>query len=151
MASKKKASKKVVRKMRVEYHVPRPDHVGQVAKFVPAAIPTFEDGLAFLSKYFTTADEGNCRKFWDVLSALRGPDSICRNLSTIGPLKSATTAVIRDTVVGSSRYLNRIVDLSSDSELHVSVRQQKFPEEWHFLSHAKQAFEALGLKWDELN
>lgn len=86
------------------------------------------------------------KKLWDILCALRGPDN--HN----SPLKSSTTAVIRMAALGKHSHPVCVADFAEDEKRSVSLRKTLHGEiEDHFNWHAWMAFEALGLKWDELN
>lgn len=87
------------------------------------------------------------KELWDILTALRGPDNN-------DPLvKAATTEVIRR-ALGMSISSNLAL-VSSDLPYKVEHRKRMVAGTArvtdHFLTHAKSAFAALGLKWDELN
>lgn len=97
------------------------------------------------------ASEG--AKLWNILSALRGPDAPINGFSwDTNELKEATTAVIR-WKVGLTHSNQGGAIVNADSPDLVKIRRQ-FDEgryDGHFIQHARFAFSALGLKWDELN
>ncbi|HEX9052290.1 MAG TPA: hypothetical protein VF841_17305 [Anaeromyxobacter sp.] len=97
------------------------------------------------------------RNLWHVLTALRGPDA-----SDLW-VKHATTAVIRHHALGGEFIYG---DESPDSirlakqrgEMHAeqqvgayAIRSAERRVPYHFYSHARRAFEALGLKWELVN
>ncbi len=92
------------------------------------------------------------QQLWDVVSALRGPDN------GLWDLKDATTNVIRYTLGFRQTTLHRGVTLEAqnvfccnpDSEIFVEIRKN-INLFGHFESHCKKAFDALGLKWTEVN
>jgi hypothetical protein len=87
-------------------------------------------------------------KLWDVLTALRGPDSP-ENRNSV---KSATTEVIRLHAFPNAAAYNALYgDFSADSELRVERRAKMPSVGGHFYGHAKEAFKALGLVWNRLN
>lgn len=112
---------------------------------------------------------------WSILTALRGPDVVLNSdeAKTFGfnesRLKEATTAVIRHELYrGVERRESRPngAIINPDSEAHRAVREAAwkactdaaltsggngYKYLWHFTVHAKAAFLALGLKWDEVN
>ena len=83
-------------------------------------------------------------KLWDILTALRGPDDT--NLS----LKEATTAVIRYHALpvcdknGATVYKDCIGN-------EIARHKYESTASRHFISHAKNAFKALGLDWIKTN
>lgn len=91
------------------------------------------------------------RGFWNVVSALRGPD---RDGEGVEAIKRATTAVIRAKIGMTNWNLN----INKDSSAAVEIRQKLMADYTyrekvggHFFLHAAEAFASLGLKWDELN
>jgi hypothetical protein len=98
--------------------------------------------LARIVKFLNKNTDGS-KALWDVLSALRGPDS-CSDAE-----KDATTAVVRHTI-GLNRYLFGLI-VDPDRADNIDMRAGWKFRSSHFQSHAKQAFDALDLKWTELN
>lgn len=105
---------------------------------------------------------GEESKFWHIISALRGPDldsHVIYKLSeteTIyaDQLKEAVTAVIRYNL-GLFQDNSGGCIVRTDTEEFAEIRR-KFNKGGHdicrhFLSHSRLAFEALDLKWDEVN
>lgn len=96
------------------------------------------------------------RAAWSVLTALRGPDSgvdaVNSNAVIIDRIlaKHATTAVIRERVVGKHAAHAIGADVFEDS---ANKRDQRsvISQASHFGNHARRAFEALGMEWDEVN
>lgn len=114
----------------------------------------FKQELARIVDFLNNNGEQS-RKLWDVLSALRGPDS---DNSTE---KFISTEVIRD-YIGLKDAGPLLIMSSGDSEEKLERRLELFPldgrvfgprlERWtHFSNHALLAFQALGLKWDRVN
>jgi hypothetical protein len=86
-------------------------------------------------------------QLWDVLVALRGPDSRNRKI------KNATTAVIRSTAFPKNPCLTRSV-FGEDTPQSADRRRQMFlkKEDFnHFREHVHDAFVALNLKLREDN
>ena len=84
---------------------------------------------------------------WDVLVALRGPDSRDRKI------KYATTAVIRSAAFPKRPCEERSI-FGKDTEELVKRRKYMFKYctgDNHFREHVHDAFEALGLKLGEMN
>lgn len=99
----------------------------------------------YLRKFFENQEvqEHEKARVWRVLTALRGPDTGDEKL------KAATTAVIRGKVFGGS--ISEQADTSSDSERHTMYRLQ-IPNGYdHFIAHARDAFNTLGMNWDYTN
>jgi hypothetical protein len=85
---------------------------------------------------------------WDILVALRGPDSRDRKL------KSATTALIRSAAFPKQPCLERSVFTNKDSLELARRRRELFARKLdnnHFREHASAAFAALGLKISQVN
>lgn len=94
------------------------------------------------------------RKLWSVLTALRGPDWTGPIMPVAdSELKECTTEVIRYELLrrrkGSGAYFS-LAYVSKDRPAFVE-RRREIDTSTHFGLHAKAAFLALGLKWDELN
>ena len=92
-------------------------------------------------------------ELWDILVALRGPDSRDRKI------KSATTALIRTAAFPKRPCLERSVFAIKDTA-ELARRRQVLVEENmtrqagelpHFKEHVQDAFAALGLKLGEIN
>ena len=84
---------------------------------------------------------------WDILTALRGPDSRDRKI------KYATTALIRSAAFPSRPCEDRSV-FGHDSKKLVKRRSSLFRQKKdypHFREHISDAFKALGLKLFEVN
>ena len=87
-------------------------------------------------------DSGYGASLWEVLTALRGPDS---GDSTA---KLATTAVIRKAAFPSEPNVGAVY--GEDTEHYLAYRTRLWADDdcnWHFTSHAQRAFRALGLEW----
>jgi hypothetical protein len=108
--------------------------------------PTFKDAQNYLRAFFRDARNSEVRLLWDVLSALRGPDY------EESVDKDATTAVIREAFLGPKTQVFP-ADFAVDSAERAERRDDMVSgsESYHFLSHARNAFDALGLKWFEVN
>lgn len=90
---------------------------------------------------------GQCGLFWDVISALRGPDVEYDYYAT-WLNKMATTAVIRG-AVGVRPMSHKLVVESTD--VWAARRMTTDFKSPHFVDHARGAFDALGLSWHEDN
>jgi hypothetical protein len=85
---------------------------------------------------------------WDILVALRGPDSRNRKI------KNATTALIRTTAFPKQPCLERSVFAIADSPKLAKRRRKMLRKEKdlnHFREHIVDAFAALGLLLEESN
>lgn len=89
---------------------------------------------------------------WNVLTALRGPDNEDEDV------KRATTEVIRWHFLGKDPNMDGFSGSFVGPDDEGSRRLRVFLsgpsgaiELSHFRGHAKLAFAALGLKWDEVN
>ena len=107
---------------------------------------TFQEMLEINRQFFLNADEDQVSKYADVLSALRGPDN--QNYKA----KLAATCPIRRVFLGDKYHESNqrnweLVD--QDNEVLLKIRKRL--KESHFSRHAAFAFDALGLKWDEVN
>lgn len=95
-------------------------------------------------------DREKSRALWAILSALRGPDVDCQEL------KAATTAVIRATAFPKTAFVSHSrggrvqAAMNEDSSEQLYTRQKEMKSS-HFLIHAREAFEVLGLEWNEDN
>ncbi len=86
-------------------------------------------------------------ELWDVLVALRGPDSRNRKL------KHATTAIIRSAAFPKRPCEERSI-YGYDNKVLTKRRRELFRErkdQNHFRDHVKDSFIALGLKLFEVN
>jgi hypothetical protein len=106
--------------------------------------PTLKDAQKYLQGFFKRATYGDCQRLWDVLSALRGPDSAELDL------KIATTAVIRQ-IFFKNIILPYSLTVECDSSESKKYREELVGTASHFYVHAKRAFFALGLDWNEVN
>jgi hypothetical protein len=97
--------------------------------------------LTTLRQQFRTSNGETKEQIWHILTALRGPDD--ENYD----LKNATTGLIRKAVFGNIELTLAIV--SKKDYTHYVDR--RLSSSGHFASHAAAAFEALGLKWNEVN
>ncbi len=85
---------------------------------------------------------------WDVIVAMRGPDSRDRKI------KNATTAIIRSAAFPKQPCLERSVFAHKDSEKLTQRRLSLFVtkrDNNHFREHIAAAFEALGLQIGGVN
>ncbi len=122
---------------------------------------TFKDVLKHIQS-FLESDEifsEEKRRLWDVLSALRGPDS------EDSTLKNSTTAVIRWHALGNSvRYVGAITGFDDDDYATERVKEERKHRRYvgnmatdgnmatkrvydHFHDHTINAFKALGLDY----
>ena len=112
----------------------------------------------FLRKSLKTLDALLSHRYgfylFDVLSALRGPDSKSDNV------KEATTGLIRGKafprVFDENKHQNHLglVVTLVDNEDHAKLRrdlENDREESHHFIAHAQSAFRYLGLSWSDLN
>ena len=86
-------------------------------------------------------------ELWDILVALRGPDSRDRKI------KSATTALIRTAAFPKRPCLERSVFAIKDTAELARRRRSLFAtkhDNAHFREHVRDAFAALGLKISEV-
>ena len=97
--------------------------------------------ITTLRQQFKAADNDTKIEIWDILTALRGPDNYDHDL------KKATTGLVRKAVFGSIDLPMAIVT-PRDFAVYVDKRTHS---SGHFSNHAENAFNALGLKWDEVN
>jgi hypothetical protein len=108
---------------------------------------------------FLNVPDVESKQLWDVLSALRGPDSVSE-VALFGPTvdhyrmnqedavaKEATTEVIRHTIGLSGDGLGILI---SPDQAGAEVVREKIPN-GHFKLHALLAFKTLGLDWDKVN
>ena len=85
---------------------------------------------------------------WDVLVALRGPDSRDRKI------KNATTAIIRSAAFPKQPCLERSIFAHKDSEKLAQRRSSLFTSKLdnnHFREHVMAAFDALQLDLHSVN
>lgn len=114
--------------------------------------PELRGILDTIDRYLAGADgqgREQSRELWSVLSALRGPDEENKR-----DYKGCTTSVLRAAAfpltAKDSNYLGGRVYASMVTDGRETKRKRKsidlfFPG--HFLQHAWEAFEALGLTW----
>lgn len=92
------------------------------------------------------ADGYKGQDLWNILTALRGPDEV-DSLHW----KASTTGVIRHTLGLKNNDVAGFLS-NEDSLSFVGTRTVDESEHsHHFTSHARYAFESLGLNWDEVN
>jgi len=97
-----------------------------------------------IQQMLKNASESESCKMWDILTALRGPD-----FDNSESIKRATTAVIRHRFLANTpNYF--FVSIGEDGQ-HLVEKRVNCESNYHFINHAKSAFRALGLKWDETN
>jgi hypothetical protein len=101
-------------------------------------------------KEFLSKEGDPQRDVWNILTALRGPDDMG------GRLKNATTGVIRYALLGfrgSRNHENFLIAhgclYGPDCEEYAKFRRETSTS--HFEQHARAAFMALDLEWDEVN
>jgi hypothetical protein len=119
----------------------------------PSSAPadTFESVLDTVVKFLNRSNDDSL-KLWNILTALRGPDTE----DPLEELKRATTSVIR-TKIGILPCANGATTVPDDSEELVKARMDyvqartKHTYSYHFGNHAMNAFHSLGLRWDTLN
>ena len=84
---------------------------------------------------------------WNILTALRGPDSRNRGI------KYATTCVIRNAAF-PGRPTNGLSVFKDDCPLYAKRRERLFDEHEesnHFREHIQDAFDSLGMTIDKVN
>jgi hypothetical protein len=140
----KKKAKKVAKKV-IKKRQPKPQ--------------TLRGILDKLDAVLNGPDMNLASQLWDVLTALRGPDSTASRRSEI---KYATTAVIRRVAFPKTAAINDNMIpavFSSDSLNAQEIRTNELvltgevdkAMGWHFDHHARIAFQALGLDWSAVN
>jgi hypothetical protein len=82
-------------------------------------------------------------ELYNILTALRGPD-----VNDYDALKDATTAIIRGVALPAVSLVGAIVN---DKDKRSFVESRTMLRGGHFISHAEEAFTALGLKWNRFN
>lgn len=102
---------------------------------------TLRQALDFIQEMLS--DRSYSLELWNVLTALRGPDSRNRKI------KYATTALIRSAAF-PKRPCEDLSVFGVDSPA-LAERRREIHDLNHFQEHAKDAFDALGLKWGEAN
>lgn len=110
----------------------------------PAPLGTCEGVLEMLDRMACALDSTERSKLWDVLTALRGPDT-----PDVGR-KSVTTAVIRAKAfpLWMARGTNPGADTAGDYHPGEASRNEVCTtSSGHFQAHARRAFLALGLTW----
>lgn len=117
---------------------------------------TCKQMLKLLRKFMKTAPTEEARGLWDVLTALRGPDGVDSY-----QLKGFTTQVIRHKVFGIDSPVAMFANISEDSAENAAFRcglsrstkcfQIPHFNNGHFRTHARKAFDALGLYWHQDN
>jgi hypothetical protein len=110
-----------------------------------------------LSAGYDSPDHDAASRLWDVLSALRGPDTVHPSADTI---KYATTAVLRKiafpkTFADDTRNVVRNKAIGkSDTAAMVATRSGDKVRNVvgsHFASHANRGFLALRMTWSDKN
>jgi hypothetical protein len=111
-----------------------------------------------LAPAFAAPDSLLAEQLWNILSALRGPDSAH---GAAGQIKDATTAVLRKVsfpktfAYDSPSFVSRTLAVAeNDCAISVMLRNSGSVAEVagdHFESHIKVGFKALGLKWESPN
>ena len=107
---------------------------------------TFRDVLNHIQSFLESDGILSSEKYklWDVLSALRGPDS------GTDTLKNSTTAVIRRHALGNSLgYVGATTN--TDDDTYAANRANVGYRYDHFHSHVLNAFSALDLDYFENN
>lgn len=111
---------------------------------------TFKAMLKQLRTFMEKAPGTETQKMWDLMTALRGPDPD-GDLAGMQDMKGPTTCVIRHTAFGE-KIPNKFGCSSIPDHVGNEERRAKLTSDLsHFGYHAKRAFEALGLKWGEVN
>lgn len=121
--------------------------------------PALRSLLNQIDTYLSTGNERDSQALWSILAALRGPDGEVRGPDgSDSRMKDATTSVLRavafpKTAAESSESGGRVyASMAKDSPHRVFFRARMNPYGGeHFVRHALEAFQALGLKWNEDN
>ena len=106
---------------------------------------TAKEVLDALDEFFVTADEGEARDLWAILSALRGPDGV--NGNGDHTLKVNTTGIIR--AVAFPRLANLwkqgviVIGATFTSHRRLDSISTYFSFYNHFLSHIRDAKRVL--------
>ena len=92
------------------------------------------------------------QKVWAILTALSGPD----NESASIQFKGATTGLIRGSLgINCTDILGYYITSEAHDNKNLLTLRKKFemgePRLSHFLDHALCGFQALNLKWNEVN
>ncbi len=114
---------------------------------------TAKEVFAQLRESFINLDCTERRKVWNVLTALRGPDRVDKDL------KTASTAVVRGVAFGqhASACIQEFALVEfADTDYFAELRNEASKScdgsvDYHFLSHICRAFEALGLSFYGFN
>lgn len=108
--------------------------------------PDVKNAIKALRHAYLEMGSYETEKFWDILTALRGPDDENTHV------KRATTELIRAAVFGRQAgalvYEVALIDWLDRPE-DVEVRDKM--QDSHFRVHAIKAFLALGLNWSSCN
>lgn len=99
------------------------------------------------------------RKLWSMLTALRGPDNGHDDLkeATTIPFRTAffkeaaKSAGMQTGALVKSHSLNRERAKNFRLNLYTKASGIKDNKEIHFINHARLAFNAIGLKWEDIN
>jgi hypothetical protein len=96
----------------------------------------------------TSLDE-DCLVLWHILTALRGPDV----KASVQEKNSTTNVLLYHLAKGQHQELVDKVGcfLNNDTPELAAFRDAGKFSSFHFHLHAKHAFEALGLSWNEVN
>ena len=109
------------------------------------AVPEWRVELKRIVDFLNTKTP-DAKKLWWVLTALRGPDSY-----NVIEYKGATTAVIRH-ACGLRQGVGNGATVNPDSVFSARLRTDPPGAlSYHFVEHARFAFEELGLEWDTFN
>lgn len=95
---------------------------------------TAKDILAMIDEWSLNASYPEKRNLWDILSALRGPDSDNEEL------KERTTTVIR-----SKAFSNFGKECAWFAPRGVKIQMNGTEDQKHFIGHIKMAANALGI------
>jgi hypothetical protein len=110
--------------------------------------------LDVIDEHLSTGDPRDSCELWAVLSALRGPDDSTRNSTKDFALKTCTTSVIRAAAFPRTAKLShgeggRVCASMVPDSLELREKRGRLFKIGHFISHAKSAFDALGISFEE--
>lgn len=98
---------------------------------------------------YLNEESDDAMRLWDVLSALRGPDSGNQDIFEAHRIKTATTSVIRHAIKLRADNIQGVVVVQDDqNSLKLRCELDTFK---HFAVHATKAFTALELNWFGVN
>lgn len=136
------SNKKVTRK-------PKQKRPARTAR--PVQTLSLNDMLQTLDRFMLKGRETDRRGFYDIITALRGPDAEVGEFGDYAP-KAAITQPLRYAVFKTG-YPGFRGSISADTEEFAAKRREigAVGGIYHYVSHAIAAFDAMGMKWNEVN